>query len=160
MNYKIEKAIKKSKKYWTAFSILWLALTIVFVLPLTVTIVESTVDGKFIIDTFVLNISGNITQVGSNLGKVFKSPYFSMFISILWKYTLVFFILMAIGIKKLKPKNEYTDIEHGSSGWAEHGEQYKVLSNKEGIILAEDNYLPLNKMGNVNVLIVGRIWCW
>ena len=48
MNYKIEKAIKKSKKYWTAFSILWLALTIVFVLPLTVTIVESTVDGKFI----------------------------------------------------------------------------------------------------------------
>lgn len=160
MNYKIEKAIKKSKKYWTAFSILWLALTIVFVLPLTVTIVESTVDGKFIIDTFVLNISGNITQVGSNLGKVFKSPYFSMFISILWKYTLVFFILMAIGIKKLKPKNEYTDIEHGSSGWAEHGEQYKVLSNKEGIILAEENYLPLNKMGNVNVLIVGRIWCW
>lgn len=160
MNYKIEKAIKKSKKYWTAFSILWLALTIVFVLPLTVTIVESTIDGKFIIDTFVLNISGNITQVGSNLGKVFKSPYFSMFISILWKYTLVFFILMAIGIKKLKPKNEYTDIEHGSSGWAEHGEQYKVLSNKEGIILAEENYLPLNKMGNVNVLIVGRIWCW
>lgn len=159
MNYKIEKAIKKSKKYWTAFSILWLALTIVFVLPLAVTIVESTVNGKFILDEFILHISGNITAIGSNLGKMFKAPYFSMFISILWKYTVVFFILMAIGIKKLKPKSEYTDIEHGSSGWAQHGEQYKVLSNKEGIILAEENYLPVDKRGNVNVLIVGRIRC-
>lgn len=67
---------------------------------------------------------------------------------------------MIIGMRKLKPKSEYEDIEHGSSGWAEHGEQYKVLSNKEGIILAEENYLPLNKQGNVNVLIVGRFWCW
>ena len=129
-------------------------------LPLAVTIVESTVNGKFVLDTFILNISGNITAIGSNLGKVFKAPYFSMFISILWKFTIVFFILMVIGIRKLKPKSEYTDIEHGSSGWAEHGEQYKVLSNKQGIILAEENYLPLNKMGNVNVLIVGRFWFW
>ena len=53
---------------------------------------------------------------------------------------------MIIGIRKLKPKSEYTDIEHGSSGWAENGEQYKVLNKKEGIILAEDNYLPLNKI--------------
>ncbi len=27
-------------------------------------------------------------------------------------------------------KNEYADIEHGSSDWCEGGEQYKVLSNK------------------------------
>ncbi len=28
---------------------------------------------------------------------------------------------------KIKPKNEYTDIEHGSSDWSEGGEQYKIL---------------------------------
>ena len=53
-------------------------------------------------------------------------------------------------------KNEYTDIEHGSSDWAE-GEQYSVLSKKKGIVLAEKHYLPVDKRGNVNVLVVGRI---
>ena len=86
--------------------------------------------------------------------------YFAKFMKNLLLFTIVFFILMIIGIRKLKPKSEYEDIEHGSSDWAEHGEQYKVLSEKEGIILAEDNYLPLDKRGNVNVLIVGRIWVW
>ena len=60
---------------------------------------------------------------------------------------------------KLKMK-KYRDIEHGSSDWCEGGEQYTVLSKKEGIILAQKNYLPVDKKGNVNVLIVGRIWCW
>ena len=40
------------------------------------------------------------------------------------------------------------------------GEQYQILSNKAGIILAEKNFLPVDKRGNVNVLVVGRIWCW
>ncbi|MCI8620767.1 MAG: type IV secretory system conjugative DNA transfer family protein [Clostridia bacterium] len=62
---------------------------------------------------------------------------------------------MFIGFVKTAPKNEYTDIEQGSSDWASKGEQYKVLSNKKGIILAENNYLPVDKRGNVNVLVVG-----
>ena len=57
-------------------------------------------------------------------------------------------------------KSEYADIEHGSSDWCAPGEQYRILSKKSGIILAKDNYLPIDKTGNVNVLIVGRIWCW
>ena len=58
------------------------------------------------------------------------------------------------------PKNEFTDIENGSSDWCVGGEQYRVLSKKEGIILAEKNYLPVDKRGNVNVLVVRRFWCW
>ena len=58
------------------------------------------------------------------------------------------------------PKNEYSDIEHGSSDWSQKGEQYRILSNKKGIILGENNYLPVDKRGNVNVLVVGRIWIW
>ena len=56
---------------------------------------------------------------------------------------------------KAKPKNEYKDIENGSSGWSEDGEQYKILNRNKGIILAENNYLPIDKRGNVNVLVVG-----
>ena len=160
MNYKIEKMIKKSKKYFGKFAILWLVLDIVFVLPVTITVVDSTTANGFDLENFIVNISGNITAVGANLGKMFSKLYFAKFMKNLLLFTIVFFILMIIGMRKLKPKSEYEDIEHGSSGWAEHGEQYKVLSNKEGIILAEENYLPLNKQGNVNVLIVGRIWCW
>ena len=160
MNYKIEKMIKKSKKYFGKFAILWLVLAIEFVLPVTITIVDSTTANGFDLENFIVNISGNITAVGANLGKMFSKLYFAKFMKNLVLFTIAFFILMIIGMNKLKPKSEYEDIEHGSSGWAEHGEQYKVLSNKEGIILAEENYLPLNKLGNVNVLIVGRIWCW
>lgn len=65
-----------------------------------------------------------------------------------------------IGMIKSKPKNEFTDIEHGSSDWSEGGEQYRILSRKSGIILAENNYLPVDKRGNVNVLVVGRFRFW
>ena len=35
-----------------------------------------------------------------------------------------------------------------------------LLMVTSGIVLAEDNYLPVDKRGNVNVLVVGRIWIW
>ena len=57
-------------------------------------------------------------------------------------------------------EGEFTDIEHGSSDWSQRGEQYQILSKNKGIILAEDNYLPLDKRGNVNVLVVGRFRFW
>ena len=70
-------------------------------------------------------------------------------------YTVFFIVCIIIGIIKSKPTGEYYNIEHGSSDWSEHGEQYKVLNKNKGIILAEDNYLPIDKRGNINTLIVG-----
>ena len=67
---------------------------------------------------------------------------------------------MLIGLSKAVPKNEYSDIEHGSSDWSEGGEQYRILSKNKGIILAQKNYLPIGKRGNLNVLVVGRFWFW
>ena len=55
--------------------------------------------------------------------------------------------------------NNYLDIEHGSSDWAS-GEQYSVLSKNKGILLAEKHYLPVDKRGNVNVMVVGRFRFW
>ena len=51
-------------------------------------------------------------------------------------------------------------MEHGSSDWSKNGEQYRILSDRKGLILAQNNYLPLDKRGNVNVLVVGRIRIW
>ena len=31
---------------------------------------------------------------------------------------------MTIGLARSAPKNEYTDMEHGSSDWSKNGEQY------------------------------------
>ena len=74
--------------------------------------------------------------------------------------TIIYAIFFFIGFVRSAPKNEYTDIEHGSSDWSQRGEQYQILSKDKGIILAEGNYLPVDKRGNVNVLVVGRIWIW
>ena len=65
-----------------------------------------------------------------------------------------------VGFVKAWPKYEYEDIENGSSDWCENGEQYAVLNKRKGIVLAEKNYLPVDKRGNVNVLVVRRFWCW
>ena len=57
------------------------------------------------------------------------------------------------------PKHDYAGIENGSSDWAE-GEQYSILSRNKGILLAEKHYLPVDKRGNVKVLVVGRFRIW
>lgn len=101
---------------------------------------------------------GSYTDLGGLIGNI--GTYIKEFLGLLWKFTLVYIICMFIGFAKTAPKNRYSDIEQGSSDWASKGEQYKVLSNKKGIILAENNYLPVNKRGNVNVLVVGRFRFW
>ena len=35
-----------------------------------------------------------------------------------------------------------------------------INRNKKGIVLGQDNYLPVDKRGNVNVLVVGRFRFW
>ena len=40
---------------------------------------------------------------------------------------------MFVGFVRTAPKNEFSDIEQGSSDWAGRGEQYKVLSRNKGI---------------------------
>jgi len=160
MGYKIQGAINKSKKYYIIYTILWLFCVIVFVMPVGAGIAEASVGETFDIGKFLTNTTTYIMKPLSSLSIVFTPAYFSSFIGILWKFTFVYIIIAIVGIIRNAPKNEYADIEHGSSDWSKNGEQYRILSNKKGIILAEDNYLPVNKRGNVNVLVVGRFRFW
>ena len=160
MNYKIEGAIKKTRKFFIIYAILWLFMVIVFIMPMGAGLAEANVNGVFSFGEFITKSAGYALKPFSCLTKVFGPSYFPSFWGVLWKFTFLWIIFAIIGIIKNAPKNEYSDIEHGSSDWSQRGEQYRILNNRKGIILAEENYLPVDKRGNVNVLVVGRFWFW
>ena len=160
MNYKLEGAIRRSRKTFIVCAILWLFLVIVFVAPFTYSKFQATVNGQFSLDIFLEKIVTNIMSTFSSLAEIFSNGATKDFFSLLLGFSIAYLVLFFIGFAKSAPKNEFSDIEYGSSDWSQRGEQYKVLSKNKGIILAENNYLPLDKRGNVNVLVVGRIRFW
>ena len=159
MSYKINSALKKSKMALIIAAAIWIALSILLSAPIAVSVKESTINGVFDSSKFFEVLFSNFGKIGSNLSKIFLPGYSHYFWKVEGYVTIGVLILLAVGIVKSMPKNEYTDIEHGSSDWAS-GEQYSVLSKKKGILLAENHYLPVDKRGNVNVLVVGRFWIW
>ena len=159
MNYKVKKTLKDNKKSMILIGVLWIILTIILVSPIAKSIVDATDNGVFVFGTFLGEVFQNIVSFNS-ITQVFGAAYIGTFFKTLLWFSIFYAICTTIGLFRSKPKSEYADIEHGSSDWSEGGEQYQVLSKKEGIILAENNYLPLDKRGNVNVLVVGRFWFW
>lgn len=158
MGSKIKRALKKSKFVWIVVAVMWIALSIIFVAPLSVTIADAASSDDFM-QVFMDDFLINFTDIGGNFEECFSEEYRATYLKGELYLTIVLIIVAFYGVMKTLPKNEYTDIEHGSSDWA-RGEQYDVLSNKKGIILAEKHYLPVDKRGNVNVLVVGRFRFW
>lgn len=160
MNYKIEGALRRNRKNFIIYAILWIFIAIVFVSPIAYSRHVASIAGQFEFAVFIETFGVAITHPFQSFGNIFVNgaidAYFSTLIVVSIIYTLFFFI----GFIKSVPKNEYSDIEHGSSDWSQRGEQYRILSRNKGIILSEDNYLPVDKRGNVNVLVVGRIRIW
>ena len=160
MNYKLKAALKRNRISFIVIVILWVLITIVFVAPLACGIVEAMQTGKLDLAILLQTVPTNITSPFSTIAKAFSDTYIGTFGNTLGIFTIFYAIVCIIGLVRAMPKNEYTDIEHGSSAWCEHGEQYKLLSKTKGLLLAEDHYLPVNKRGNINVLVVGRFWFW
>ena len=160
MNYKIAEGFKKNKKIIIIGLVLWLIITIVLVLPFTVAKHVATVQSKYdanidFLTRFFQVFGEAMKDPAKSINHIFKNSLVGTFFSNLFVITIVYLIFFIIGLVRNKPKHQYNNIEHGSSDWSQGGEQYKILSNKEGIILAEKNYLPVDKRGNVNVLVVG-----
>ena len=158
MNYKISGAFRRSKKYYIIYAIIWLVLALLLVPAMVYGYAIATRLDDFgkALSEFARTIKNPI----AGFQGVFALEVFGEYISTLLVTTVIYTVFFVVGFLKAAPKNEYTDIEHGSSGWSEHGEQYKIISKDSGIILAENNYLPLSKRGNINVLVVGRFRCW
>lgn len=166
MNFfdKLKSAIRKIKGKLIVSAILVLAIIIWGVAPFSVSVFDG-IDTKpefedFNWQVFLEELGKYITAPLDALKLCFTAKYFHAF----WYVTKLFLgfyaLFVLVGIARAFPKHEFEDIENGSSDWSENGEQYKVLSKNKGIVLAEKNYLPVNKRGNVNVLVVRRFWCW
>ncbi|MCI8444480.1 MAG: hypothetical protein HFJ37_04915 [Clostridia bacterium] len=160
MNYKIEGAIKRNRKNFIIFAILWIFIAIVFVSPFSYSSHIAGQSGKFDMTLFIETFTKSIANPFVTLGNILASGATSSYISALLVTTIFYSVFFFIGFVRSAPKNEYSDIEHGSSDWSQRGEQYQILNRNKGIVLAEDNYLPVDKRGNVNVLVVGRIRFW
>ena len=160
MNYKIQGAIKKSKKTFIIAIVLWVFIAVVLISPLACGIFAATYQGDFNLGNLISTFGKSITNPFQALGELAGYGAIDVYIKTLIGFTFIYAIIFFIGFFKSAPKSEYSDIEHGSSDWSTDGEQYQILSRNKGIILAENNYLPVDKRGNVNVLVVGRIWFW
>ena len=153
MNYKVEGALRRNKKYFILFGILWLFIAIVLIVPIVAAYNIPAPAGSTFgpMDVFVAAMKNPFKALAALIAR----GYIGAYIKSLVIFSIIFAIFFIVGVARSAPKNEYTDFEHGSSDWSKNGEQYTVLSNKKGIILAENNYLPVDKRGNVNVLVVG-----
>ena len=146
--------IKKNKALLIITFLIWLFAIIFLIAPIAYSISEATINGAFSMEIFMEQIIPNISSFNS-ITKIGKSGAGAIFGKSILYFTFIYMIMAGIGLYKGRKKSEYDTIEHGSSDWCQNGEQYRVLSKNNGLILAEENYLPTNKIGNVNVLIVG-----
>ena len=160
MNYKIEGAIRRNRKNFIIFAILWIFIAIVFVSPFAYSSYVAGLEGQFNLEVFFKTFGESIGKPLQTFGNVFSQGAGGSSFSTLLVVTIFYSLFFFIGFVRTAPKNEYSDIEHGSSDWSQRGEQYQILNRNKGIILAEDNYLPVDKRGNVNVLVVGRFRFW
>ena len=134
-------------------------MTIIFVAPLAYAIAYASQSGAFDFAAFLETFVSSLISFNA-IAKVFSAMAVGTFFKTLGIFTVIYAIFATIGFFRTKAKGDYYNIEHGSSDWSQNGEQYTILSKTKGIILAENNYLPLDKRGNVNVLVVGRFWFW
>lgn len=170
---KLKAAIRKIKNKLIVYAILVVLIIIILIAPMTASIKgsELAVGVKFsqnpfsgpLWQAFFANVFGKEVGIANPFGAVkacFQEEYIGTFFGGIKTTLLIALLFALVGIGKAFPKHEYQDIENGSSDWSENGEQYKVLSKNKGIVLAEKNYLPVDKRGNVNVLVVRRFRCW
>ena len=161
--YKLKKAIIKIKNKLIVAAILLLVIIITGVAPFSVAVRDgiSQVNSNelFNWEIFFIELGIGLTKPLEQLTKCFTPNYIGYFLEVTKWFIGFYGLFVVIGIAKAFPKHEYDGIENGSSDWSENGEQYKVLSKNKGIVLAEKNFLPVDKRGNVNVLVVRRFWC-
>ena len=101
----------------------------------------------------LLNPFGSLAKVFLN--KDVNIEYNKTYTNCVQMFWVIYILCVLYIWYKMRPKREYDNIEHGSSDWATMSERNKSLSKSEGFILAEKTCLPVNRRGNLNLLIAG-----
>lgn len=107
--------------------------------------------------TLIQTCTNNITDMETNYQVSFSN--LEVFGGALKNFSIFYLVAGAALLIFAKNDGEYQNIEHGSAGWAENGEEYEVLSKKSGFILADKHYLPVipdpPQAKNGNILVIG-----
>ena len=154
----IEKIIKLLKKNMMLLVIIWFVLAIGIIPTISMTIAQGSRLASAEIDSslpFVGNFMYFLSSPIKTLGYIFNPIYFGTYIETLKTYSAIYFLLAIFLAFKYEEAKPYDGSEYGSARWSKNGEQYKVLSKTSGIILAKHNYLPVDKQGNTNVMVIG-----
>ena len=155
------ESFKILKKTIIPITILFLVLCIIILPAFAVAIAYGNFkiiqNREVSISIFMDNLKYSLTNPFWSIGEVFRlSQVMDAYINIFKIAIFIYYVpILYFMFKPKKKKPEWEKKEHGSAEWAKKGEQYKVLSKKEGILLAKDNYLPVDKRGNINVLVIG-----
>lgn len=153
---KISYAVQNAKKYFIFGLILWIVLILFLVLPFSIAYPGAiTEKGDFDLYEFGAQIPDLFFDVSGNLSKLSQKEYFDIFFGAFPKVTIIFIVAYAFAVYWSKHSHNYDEIEHGSADWCTKSEMYKILNRNRGILLAENIFLPLDKFGNTNVLVVG-----
>lgn len=157
----MEESFKILKKTIIPITILFLVLCIIILPAFAVAIAYGNFkiiqNSEVSISIFMDNLKYSLTNPFWSIGEMFRlGQVMDAYINIFKIAIFVYYVpILYFMFKPKKKKPEWEKKEHGSAEWAKKGEQYKVLSKKEGILLAKDNYLPVDKRGNINVLVIG-----
>ena len=155
------ESFKVLKKTILPITILFLVLCIIILPAFAVAIAYGNFkiiqNSEVSISIFMDNLKYSLTNPFWSIGEMFRlGQVMDAYINIFKIAIFVYYVpILYFMFKPKKKKPEWEKKEHGSAEWAKKGEQYKVLSKKEGILLAKDNYLPVDKRGNINVLVIG-----
>ena len=101
MNYKVEGALRKNKKYFIIFAILWLFIAIVLIVPITVGYNTAvTQNGTEGLSKFV----ETITNPFSGIGQIFSNNLLGAYLRNLGIFSIIFAIFfIAFIISSLPP---------------------------------------------------------
>ena len=102
MNYKISGAIRRTRKYYIIFAILWVFISIVLVMPLTIGFHEAQIQHN--ISKGFEVIIDSIQHLGKSFGILSSQKIWGDYLKNVGLFTIFYAILMTIGLIRSAPK--------------------------------------------------------
>ena len=107
--------------------VMWIVILILVGCPLTMAIVDEEAAGGTSLFSIIEGTINWFAKPLDSLTGAFSN--FGVYVDTSSKLTVIYIIVMIFALIKARAKSDeedYTNIEHGSSDWCEHGEQYRV----------------------------------